>query len=66
VVNNAGFGLVSAAETLDRAEQLAMIDVNVRAFRALATFLDSLERRRGYILNVASIAAFMPSPGRAV
>jgi short-subunit dehydrogenase len=67
VVNNAGFGLFGSADTLDRAEQLAMIDVNVRALTALSlAFIASLERRRGGILNVASIAAFMPGPGMAV
>jgi len=67
VVNNAGFGLFGTADTLDRAEQLAMIDVNVRALTELSLgFVDSLERRRGGILNVASIAAFMPGPGMAV
>jgi short-subunit dehydrogenase len=67
VVNNAGFGLFGTADTLDRAEQLAMIDVNVRALTELSLgFIDSLERRRGGILNVASIAAFMPGPGMAV
>ena len=44
-----------------------MIDVNVRALTELSLgFVDSLERRRGGILNVASIAAFMPGPGMAV
>src|SRR5438309_2093634 len=31
IVNNAGFGLLGPAAELDRAEQLAMIDLNVRA-----------------------------------
>ena len=67
VVNNAGFGLVGTADTLDRAEQLAMIDVNVRALTDLSlAFIDSLKHRKGGILNVASIAAFMPGPGMAV
>jgi short-subunit dehydrogenase len=67
VVNNAGFGLLGAADELDRAEQLAMVDVDVRALTDLSlAFLDSLKRRRGAILNVASIAAFMPGPGMAV
>jgi uncharacterized protein len=67
VVNNAGFGLIGRAAELDRAEQLAMIDVNVRVLTELSlAFIDSLERRRGGILNVASIAAFMPGPGMAV
>src|SRR5215831_15200370 len=35
VVNNAGFGLVGDADTLDRAEQLAMIDLDVRALTDL-------------------------------
>jgi uncharacterized protein len=67
VVNNAGFGLLGAADTLDRAEQLAMIDLDVRALTDLSlVFVDSLKRRTGGILNVASIAAFMPGPGMAV
>src|SRR6266849_1990371 len=67
VVNNAGFGLLGAADTLDRAEQLAMIDLDVRALTDLSlAFVDSLKRRKGGILNVASIAAFMPGPGMAV
>jgi short-subunit dehydrogenase len=67
VVNNAGFGLVGTADTLDRAEQLAMIDLDVRALTDLSlAFIDSLKRRKGGILNVASIAAFMPGPGMAV
>ena len=67
VVNNAGFGLAGAAENLDRGEQLAMIDLNVRALTDLSlAFVDSLARRRGGILNVASIAGFLPGPGMAV
>src|SRR5687767_4801995 len=59
VVNNAGFGLLGVADKLDRTEQLAMIDLNVRALTDLSlSFIDILERRRGGILNVASIAGF--------
>ncbi len=37
IVNNAGFGLVGEAAQLDHAEQLAMIDLNIRfAHRAVA------------------------------
>jgi short-subunit dehydrogenase len=67
VVNNAGFGLLGPAATLGRSEQLAMIDLNVRALADLSlTFVDSLERHRGGILNVASVAAFLPGPNMAV
>ncbi len=67
VVNNAGFGLMGEAATLDRNEQLGMIDLNVRALTELSlTFVDSLARHRGGLLNVASISAFLPGPGMAV
>jgi short-subunit dehydrogenase len=67
LINNAGFGLVGPSTALDRAEQLAIIDVNVRALTELTlTFADSVARHRGGILNVASIVSFMPGPGMAV
>jgi len=67
VVNNAGFGLLGAAADLDRAEQLAMIDLNVRTLTNLSLrFVESLARHRGGVLNVASIAGFLPGPGMAV
>lgn len=44
-----------------------MIDLNVRALTELSLmFVDSLAHHRGGILNVASIAAFLPGPGMAV
>jgi short-subunit dehydrogenase len=67
VVNNAGFGLAGAAAELDRAEQLSMIDLNVRALTDLSlAWIPSLERHSGGILNVASLAGFLPGPGMAV
>jgi short-subunit dehydrogenase len=67
LVNNAGFGLLGPAASLDRRQQLAMIDLNVRVLTELSLrFVESLARHRGGILNVASIASFMPGPGMAV
>ncbi len=67
MVNNAGFGLVGLAGTRDRDETLQMIDVNVRALTELSlAFVDSLERHKGGLLNVASLASFLPGPGMAV
>jgi uncharacterized protein len=67
MVNNAGYGLVGLAASRDRDEQLAMIDLNVRALTSLSlAFVDSLERHRGGILNVGSMAGFLPGPGMAV
>jgi short-subunit dehydrogenase len=67
VVNNAGFGLFGHAVELDRAEQLGMIGVNIRALTDLSLrFSDHLIRHRGGILNLGSIAGFLPGPGMAV
>lgn len=53
VVNNAGFGLLGQATRRDAAEQLAMIDLNVRTLTELSlAFVDSLARHRGGVLNV--------------
>ncbi|MBR1216921.1 SDR family oxidoreductase [Bradyrhizobium sp. U87765 SZCCT0131] len=67
VVNNAGFGLLGDACTLDRGQQIGMIDVNVRALTDLSLrFSDSIIRHGGGILNVASIAGYLPGPCMAV
>jgi len=67
VINNAGFGLIGSAAELDRAEQLAMIDLNVRTLTDLSlSFIPSLVEHRGGILNVASVAGFLSGPGMAV
>ena len=67
VVNNAGFGLVGLATVRDRDEQLQMIDLNVRALTELSiAFVESLARHHGGLLNVGSMAGFLPGPGMAV
>ncbi len=67
VVNNAGFGLFGRAVELDRNAQLGMIAVNISALTDLSLrFSDQLIRNHGGILNVASIAGFLPGPGMAV
>jgi uncharacterized protein len=67
VVNNAGFGLVGLATARDRDEQLQMIDLNVRVLTEISlAFIESLARHRGGLLNVGSMAGFLPGPGMAV
>lgn len=67
LVNNAGFGLFGQSANLDRNQQLDMIDLNIRALTDLSLrFSDSIVRNKGAILNVASIASFLPGPGMAV
>jgi hypothetical protein len=67
VVNNAGFGVFGRANELDRAEQLGMIAVNIRALTDLSLrFSEQMIRHRGGILNVGSVAGFLSGPGMAV
>jgi len=67
LINNAGFGLFGHAVELDRAEQLGIIDLNIRALADLTLrFAPSIIKCRGGILNVASIAGFLPGPGMAM
>jgi short-subunit dehydrogenase len=67
LVNNAGYGLLGRVAELDRADQLAMIDLNIRALTDLTLrFVPSVIRLGGGILNVGSIVGFLPGPGMAV
>ncbi len=67
MVNNAGFGLVGPVGTRDRGESLQMIDVNVRVLTELSlAFVEPLARHKGGILNVGSVAGFLPGPGSAI
>ena len=66
VVNNAGYGLFGAADAIPIAAQLDMIAVNISALTELSLrFSDSLVRHRGGILNVGSVAGFVPGPRMA-
>jgi short-subunit dehydrogenase len=67
MVNNAGFGLIGNAASLDRAKLLAMIDLNIRVLTELSlAFIDSMARHKGGLLNVGSMAGFLPGPGMSV
>jgi short-subunit dehydrogenase len=68
LVNNAGFGVAGPFLETDLPSVLGMIQVNVVALTELTRRLlpDMVARRRGYVLNVASTAAFQPGPLMAV
>lgn len=63
-INNAGFGVFGDFTETELSSELAMLDVNVKAFHTLfKLFLeDFMKRDYGYILNVASSAGFFPGP----
>lgn len=68
LVNNAGFGSYGLFAETDLKQELEMLQVNVVALTHLTKlFLPAmLARRRGYVMNVASTAAFQPGPLMAV
>ena len=64
LVNNAGIGAAGAFSEVPLARQLALLQLNVVSLTELAhrCLPGMLARRRGWILNVASTAAFQPGP----
>ena len=64
LINCAGFGVFGPFDETDLSRELGMIDVNIRALHILTKlfYRDFKERDSGYILNVASSAAFQPGP----
>lgn len=64
VINNAGFGTFGTFSDTNMNMELDMIDLNIKAVHSLTkVFLqDFKEKNKGYILNVASLAAFQAGP----
>ena len=64
LINNAGFGDFGFFTDTDLIKELNMIDTNIKAVHLLTkSFLKDMEKNNyGYILNVASSAAFQPGP----
>jgi uncharacterized protein len=68
LVNNAGFGLHGKFLEMSLSRQLEIIKVNVNSLVELTgLFLpEMIQRRAGGILNVGSVAGFVPGPGLTV
>ena len=68
LINDAGFGDFGKFANSDWEKQYDMLQVNITALTQLThLFLKPMiERRQGKILNLASIAAFMPGPKMSV
>ena len=64
LINCAGFGVFGPFDETDLGRELAMIDVDIRALHILTKlfYRDFKRRDSGYLLNVASSAAFQPGP----
>ena len=63
-INNAGFGVFGDMATTDLDAELKMLDTNIKAVHILLKLVANEFQKRGsgYILNVASLAAFFPGP----
>ena len=68
LVNNAGFGLVGPAAALNAQAQQEMVALNVASLTSLslAVLPGMIARRRGGLLNVSSVASFLPGAHMAV
>lgn len=64
LINNAGFGDFGAFVQTDLDKELAMLHTNIEAVHILTKLFlcDFVKRDSGYLLNVASSAAFLPGP----
>lgn len=64
LINNAGFGLFGEFSKTDLVRETEMIDLNIKAVHILTKLFlkDFKQKNSGYILNVASSAAFLPGP----
>jgi short-subunit dehydrogenase len=67
LINNAGFGDYGAFAETERQTQLSMIDLNIRTLTELThLFLPDIIVSKGRIMNVSSVAGFVPGPMMSV
>ena len=64
LINNAGFGIYGFFDKTDIASEIKQLELNTKAVLILTKlFLPLMEKKNyGYILNVASSAAYLPGP----
>lgn len=64
LINNAGFGTFGNFTETDLDKEISLINTNITAVHILTKLYlkDMVKKNRGHILNVASIAGFMPGP----
>jgi uncharacterized protein len=67
LVNNAGFGIAGAFVDISATDHQEMISLNIGALVALTAAAVAVmsERKRGWILQVSSMASFQPGPNAA-
>ena len=66
LVNCAGFGLIGQFKDLEKKEQLEMIDLNCKALTAMTYICVPHMDRKSRIIQLASVAAFLPQKNFAI
>lgn len=61
LINNAGFGAFGSVLESDYSTQGAMVDLNVRALTEITSIVLKHMNEKSYIINVCSIASFVPN-----
>jgi short-subunit dehydrogenase len=60
-INNAGFGKVGHSKDIETSQEIEMIELNVISLHKLTKFaIDHM--KKGKIVNVSSLASFLPTP----
>lgn len=66
LINNAGYGILGEFEGSDVEEQAGMVDLNVRALTVLTQITLDYMPKGARIINISSIASFVPNARMAV
>lgn len=66
LVNCAGFGAMGNFMELSLSEQMEMIDLNDKALVSMTYLALPFIQKKGRIIQIASVAAFLPQPGFAI
>lgn len=66
LVNSAGFGKMGSAESIGEAASAGMVELNCTALTRLCSMCLPHMKEGGRIINIASVAAFLPQPNFAV
>ncbi len=62
LVNNAGFGKMGNIKDMSVSSQISMVDLNCKGLTAVATACLKYMQKGSEIINIASIASFVPNP----
>lgn len=60
-INNAGFGKAGYSNLIDTDQELNMIDLNIKSLHQLTKFAIK-HMKKGKIVNVSSLASYLPTP----